>query len=84
MLFPVFLDNGSDLSHNLNGTISHVLFLIVEQAIKQWEDSATNTLVAHLSKVLSDQLHKWRKLIQKSLFDVWSFVFGLWRKMQNQ
>jgi len=55
MLLPVFLDHCADLCYYLDGTISHVFLLIIQETIKQWENSAADTLVAHLTEVLVNE-----------------------------
>ena len=64
MLLPVLFDDSSDVSNDLNGAVTDILFLVVEQLVKQWEDRAADALVSHLTEILRNQRHQWSELIQ--------------------
>ena len=76
VLFPVFLHHRANLRHDLNCTIPDILFLVVEQTVKQWENCATDLLVAHLTKIFRDKRHQGRKLIQKSLLNISKLILS--------
>ena len=54
VLFPVFFDDGTNLGHDLDCTITHIFLLVVQQVVKQRENCATDALVAHFAEIFMD------------------------------
>ena len=64
MLLPVFLNNSANLGHHLDGSITNILFFIVEKIVEKRENCSTDALVTHLAEILRDQGNQWGELVQ--------------------